>query len=86
MQTLGDSRTPLCFLIIAALTNTVLDYVFIVNVGMGVAGADLATVLSQKYRLSSASGLFIAVGHYCKFLGKRLLCEEIRYHLNMGFR
>mgnify|MGYP000146368675 FL=1 len=47
MRALGDSRTPLYFLIFACCVNIVLDIVLIAVVGMGVAGAGVATVFSQ---------------------------------------
>lgn len=47
LRSLGDSRTPLFFLIFSALLDVVLDIVFILPLNMGVAGAAWATVLSQ---------------------------------------
>lgn len=47
LRALGDSRSPLIFLIISALSNVVLDLLFIVVIPMGVAGAGYATVLAQ---------------------------------------
>lgn len=47
LRALGDSRTPLYFLIFSSLLNIVLDLVFILNFHMGVGGAAWATVLSQ---------------------------------------
>lgn len=47
LRALGDSRTPLYFLVVSSILNIVLDLVFIVNLDMGVAGAGLATVISQ---------------------------------------
>lgn len=47
LRALGDSRTPLCFLIAAALANIALDVLFMRTLGMGVEGAAYATVLSQ---------------------------------------
>ena len=47
LRALGDSLTPLLFLIVACIVNIVLDYVFIVNFGMGVAGAGWATIIAQ---------------------------------------
>lgn len=47
LRALGDSKTPLYFLVLSSLLNVVLDIVFIVPLNMGVAGAALATVLSQ---------------------------------------
>ena len=47
LRALGNSRTPLYFLILAALLNVVLDLVFIVCFHMGPAGAAYATVIAQ---------------------------------------
>ena len=47
LRALGDSKTPLYFLVLSSLLNVVLDIVFIVPLNMGVAGAAWATVLSQ---------------------------------------
>ncbi|MGL5329839.1 MAG: MATE family efflux transporter, partial [Peptostreptococcaceae bacterium] len=47
LRALGDSKTPLYFLIVACILNIILDLVFIINLKMGVSGAALATVLSQ---------------------------------------
>lgn len=47
MRSLGDSKTPLYFLILSSLLNVALDLLFILTFHMGVAGAGWATVLSQ---------------------------------------
>ncbi|MDT2767319.1 MATE family efflux transporter [Globicatella sulfidifaciens] len=47
MRSLGNSRTPLYFLIVAAIINIILDYVFIIYFGLGVGGTAIATVTSQ---------------------------------------
>ena len=47
LRAVGDSKRPLYFLIASCLTNIVLDVVFVVFLRMGVAGAALATILSQ---------------------------------------
>ena len=47
LRAMGDSRTPLYFLILSSLLNIVLDVYFIVSWKMGVAGAAFATVVSQ---------------------------------------
>lgn len=44
---LGDSKTPLKFVIVAALTNIVLDVLFVAGFKMGAAGAATATVIAQ---------------------------------------
>jgi putative MATE family efflux protein len=47
IRALGDSKTPLYFLILSSILNVVLDLVFIINFHMGAAGAAWATILSQ---------------------------------------
>lgn len=47
IRALGDSRTPLLFLIVAVLINVVLDLLFIITFQMGIAGAGYATVIAQ---------------------------------------
>ena len=47
LRALGDSRTPLYFLVAAALANIALDVLFMRVLGTGVEGAAYATVLSQ---------------------------------------
>jgi Na+-driven multidrug efflux pump len=47
IRALGDSKTPLYFLIVACVVNIILDVVFISALGMGTAGAGLATVVAQ---------------------------------------
>lgn len=47
LRAVGDSKRPLYFLIASCLTNIVLDLLFVVCFKMGVAGAALATILSQ---------------------------------------
>ncbi len=44
---LGNSKTPLKFLIISSVINVVLDLIFIVNLHWGVAGSAAATAISQ---------------------------------------
>jgi len=47
LRSMGDSKTPLMALIVASITNIVLDLVFIINFNAGVAGAAYATIISQ---------------------------------------
>ena len=47
LRAIGDSMTPLIFLIFAAVLNVILDYVCILVFSMGVGGAAAATVISQ---------------------------------------
>ena len=47
LRALGDSKSPLYFLIISAVINVFLDILFIVKIGMGVEGCAYATVIAQ---------------------------------------
>lgn len=91
LRAIGDSFTPLIFLIISTVLNIVLDYTFILFFRMGVSGAALATVISQA---TSAILCFIymrrkyprlTLSHY------DLIPESETYHrllstgLSMGF-
>lgn len=55
IRALGDSRRPFYFLIASSVVNVALDVILIIGLGMGVAGAGLATMLSQA--LSAALSL-----------------------------
>ena len=62
IRSLGDSRTPLYFLIFSSLLNVALDLAFIVSLQMGVAGAGWATLLSQL--ISGLLCLWYMAGHF----------------------
>ena len=47
LRGLGDSKRPLMFVALAAITNVVLDIIFVGPLGLGAGGAALATVISQ---------------------------------------
>lgn len=58
LRALGDSKTPLIFLIFASLVNVVLDLWFVLGLGWGVVGAGVATAFSQF--LSAVTCIFYA--------------------------
>lgn len=47
LRAIGDSKRPLYFLIASCFTNIILDIIFVVYWHMGVAGAAIATIISQ---------------------------------------
>lgn len=49
LRAIGDTVTPLIFLIISTILNIYLDYFFILNLHAGVQGAAYATVISQMF-------------------------------------
>lgn len=61
MRSLGDSKTPLVFLGIASILNVLLDFVFVVGMHAGVAGAATATIIAQG--ISAVSCTIYAFTH-----------------------
>ena len=53
LQGLGDSKTPLLFLVIACIINIVLDLLFVVVFHWGVAGVAIATIIAQAFSSTS---------------------------------
>ena len=76
MRSLGDSRTPVIFLVMASLINIALDLFLMVACGMGVAGAAVATALSQLL-----SGIGCVIVMIKKFPILRMSREDRRFSL-----
>ena len=92
LRGIGDSKTPLYFLIIATVLNIILDIVFIMVFKLGVEGAALATVISQAVSFIAAV-LFLNRTHSVikyKFTNlkyeKTILGHGIRIGLPTGFQ
>ena len=49
LRAVGDSKHPLYFLIFSAISNTILDIIFVAKLRLGVAGAAYATIISQAF-------------------------------------
>jgi len=85
LRSIGDSKSPLIFLIISAILNVVMDIIFVVYFNMGVAGAAIATVIAEMF-----SSIFCIIYVYKKVpllrfskneivLDKKLLKRTINY-------
>ena len=92
IRALGDSRTPLFFLVVACILNIILELLFILVFSWGVAGAALATVIAQ-----TVSGLFcifyikryLPILHLTKqdwHLDLEIIWQHLRIGLPMGFQ
>lgn len=81
LRAIGDSFTPLIFLIISTILNIFLDYGFILHFNMGVAGAALATVISQ-----AVSALLCFLYMRIKYPQLRLTKEDFRLDKNVCTR
>lgn len=62
LRGIGDSKTPLYFLIFSSVLNIVLDVFLIVTVGLGTAGAAWATIIAQ-----GVSAVLCLVYMFCRF-------------------
>lgn len=87
LRALGDSRTPLYFLVFSSILNIFLDILFIIPCKMGVSGAAWATILSQF--LSALLSLWVGLRKF-QVLHLRKedfqnLKESIILHLKTGF-
>lgn len=69
MQAVGNSKTPLKFLGLACLSNIIMDWLFIFVFKVGIAGAAIATVISQI--LSAILSFIFILRTYKEFLPRK---------------
>lgn len=92
IRALGDSKTPLYFLIFASVLNIFLDLLFILKFHWNIEGAAWATVVSQ-----GISTVFCLIYMFLKFpvlrlkkedwkVSKEFLYEHIKVGIPMGFQ
>ncbi len=81
LRALGDSKTPLYFLIISSVLNIALDLFFIVTLQSGVAGAAYATVISQ-----AVSAVLCLIYIRARFPILRFQKEELSYSHHSAFQ
>ncbi|MBR5228237.1 MAG: MATE family efflux transporter [Firmicutes bacterium] len=91
LRAVGDSVTPLIFLILSSVLNVILDIVFIKVGGMGIEGAALATVISQGISavlciifIFKKVHILIPSGEHFR-VGKELYMELLGQGFSMGF-
>lgn len=80
LRALGDGKTPLYAMITAAVINIILDLIFVMSLGWGIAGAAAATVIAQF-----SSGL------YCYFYIRKIEAlslgrEDFRLEKELDFK
>ena len=87
LRALGDSKTPLYFLVFSSVLNIFLDILFILPLGMGVAGAAWATILSQF--LSAVLSLLVGMRRFAVLHLRKAdfanLGNAMVVHLKTGF-
>lgn len=76
LRAVGDTRRPLYFLICACLTNILLDLLLVAGAGMGIAGAALATILSQLLSAALVLASLAATHASYRFVPRRLRFDK----------
>ncbi len=77
LRAVGDSKRPLYFLVASCLTNIALDLLFVVCFHMEVAGAALATIMSQLLSAVLVMITLIRTKESYRFIPKELRVEPV---------
>lgn len=78
LRAVGDSKTPLYFLILSSIINVSLDLVFVICFGLGVVGVALATIIAQ-----AISAIVSIIYAYNKVSYFKLKIKDLRPDLSM---
>ena len=79
LRAIGDTVTPLTFLIISSVMNVVLDYCLVAYTDLGVSGAAYATVISQL-----TAAILCAIYMYSKYPFLRLKKEDFNFSTSIS--
>jgi len=92
LRGLGDSRTPMVFIIISTFFNIFFDLLFVIKFGWGIEGAAYATIISQGGAFVTA---MIYLNRHHKLISirfkdfvfdKKIFMQSIRIGLPTGFQ
>lgn len=91
MRALGNSKQPLYAMVIASLSNVVLDLLFIVVLGMDVSGAAIATIIGQGIACLYCVAIIKWTKLYSlqksnKLLSKKIAKDQLKLGLPMGIQ
>ncbi|MDO5155608.1 MAG: MATE family efflux transporter [Eubacteriales bacterium] len=78
LRALGDSKSPLYFLIFSCVLNTILDFVFVKYLHLAVFGAAIATLISQF--VSGVLSLAYAIRYNSYF---KLEKKDLKFDMNL---
>ncbi|MBQ8598767.1 MAG: MATE family efflux transporter [Oscillospiraceae bacterium] len=92
LRSIGDTRRPLYFLVIAGVVNVILNLILVIVFHMGVAGVAIATVVSQlvscvlvlRCLLHSSGAIHLDLRHLT--FSKDKMLEMLRIGLPAGFQ
>lgn len=74
MRAIGDSKRPLYYLIVCCVLNIILDIIAVVYLHMGIAGAAIATIISQ-----AVSAILVSHALMTSYGILKLKLREIRF-------
>jgi len=75
LRAVGDSRTPLYFLMVSSVVNILLDLLFVIKIQMGVAGVAWATLIAQ-----AISACLVLIRLMTSTESYKLILKDIRFH------
>lgn len=75
LRAVGDSRTPLYFLMVSSVVNILLDLLFVIKIQMGVAGVAWATLIAQ-----AISACLVLIRLMTSTESYKLIVKDIRFH------
>lgn len=92
LRALGDSKTPLYFLVMASIMNIGLDLLFVIQFNMGVEGVAYATVIAQACSAIGAiiyallTNPYFKIGKELRKPNKRIISRSIRVGIPIAFQ
>jgi len=92
LRGLGDSKTPLYFIIVASIVNIVLDLLFVLVFGWGIAGVAFATVIAQAFAFGLSVWYLnkyhklIRISHKGMVFDKGLFMQSLRIGIPTGMQ
>lgn len=92
LRAIGDTRRPLYFLVAAGIVNVVLNIYFVTQLGMGVAGVAIATIISQALSAALVVMCLMKMEGCCRLklkelrINKNKFIEMLRYGLPAGLQ
>ena len=78
LRAIGDSTRPLLYLVVSAVTNIVLDLLFVIKFKLGVAGVAYATIIAQ-----GLSAILVIITLFTTSSCVRVSFKRIRVHLDV---
>lgn len=92
LRGLGDSKTPVYFLVIATVMNIILDLLFVIVFEMGVKGVAIATVIAQAGAFITIVWYLNKYHHFLNFsplkmkFDKQIFIKSVKIGLPSGFQ